>query len=36
MHLIIQIKLYKYYNDIKEINISINVFSISIYCYIIG
>jgi hypothetical protein len=36
MHLIIQIKLYIYYNNIKEINISINVFSIAIYCYIIG
>ena len=34
--MIIQIKLYKYYNIIKEINININVFSISISCYIIG
>jgi hypothetical protein len=36
MLLIIQINLYKYYNNIKEINIDINVFSIAIYCYIIG
>jgi len=36
MLLIIQIKLYKYDNNIKEINININVYSISISCYIIG
>ena len=36
MPLIIQIKLYKYDNNIKEINININVYSISISCYIIG